>query len=99
MRYLYKNLKGHAKGRGIEFTLTFEQWTAFCEETRYHERVGTAAGAATIDRIEDKHGYHHWNIRVLTHEHNSRRDFVPYFRQLRERHETLQRAAEKYGHA
>lgn len=78
MRYLLKNLRGHAKARGITFTITYEQWVEFCLKTGYHETVGTDPNSATVDRIDSRFGYHEWNIRVLTHGENSeRRDALP----------------------
>lgn len=73
MRYLLKNLRGHAKQRGISFTITYEQWSAFCLKTGYHEAVGTAPCSATVDRIDSRFGYHADNIRVLSHAENSKR--------------------------
>lgn len=78
LRYLLKNLRGHAKARGITFTITYEQWVEFCLRTGYHQSVGTEAGSATVDRIDPRFGYHADNIRVLSHAENSaRQDALP----------------------
>jgi len=78
MRYLLKNLRNHAKARGITFTVTFDQWVEFCLKTGYHEAVGVEPGSATVDRIDPRFGYHADNIRVLTHAENSnRQDSLP----------------------
>lgn len=78
LRYLLKNLRGHAKERGITFTITYDEWVAFCLRTGYHETHGTEPESATIDRIDPRFGYHAWNIRLLTHAENSaRRDALP----------------------
>jgi hypothetical protein len=78
LRYLWKNLRGHAKARGITFTLTFEEWVTFCISTGYHLKVGPKAEAATVDRIDPRFGYHADNIRMLTHAENSaRQDALP----------------------
>jgi hypothetical protein len=78
MRYLLKNLRGHAKDRGITFTITYEQWVEFCLRTGYHQQVGTDPNSATVDRIDPRFGYHADNIRVRSHAFNSeRRDELP----------------------
>lgn len=79
MRYLWKNLKGHAKARGIEFTITFPQWEEFCRRTEYHIHHGRQANGLTVDRVDGAHGYHHWNIQVLTNSENAGKKYVPYF--------------------
>lgn len=92
MRYLWKNLKGHAKARGIEFTITLEQWEEFCLRTGYHLKHGREAGCLTVDRKDGIYGYHHWNIQVLTNSENAGKQYVPYFRQ---QSETERRIADK----
>lgn len=71
LRYLLKNLRGHAKERKIDFSLTFEQWVGFCHKTSYHLLVGQKADSATVDRRDPSQGYHIDNIRVRTHATNS----------------------------
>jgi hypothetical protein len=80
MRYLWKNLKSHAKARSKAFTITFEQWEAFCLRTRYHELVGNDAEGMTVDRDNPNRGYHADNIVMRTRSENCRRQFVPYFK-------------------
>ena len=78
LRYLFKNLKGHAKARGITFRLTYDEWVEFCTKTGYHETVGREANSSTVDRIDPRFGYHADNIRCLTHSENStRQDALP----------------------
>lgn len=73
MRYLLKSLRGHAKARGIDFALTYDQWVQFCQRTGYHLRVGQNPESATIDRIKSDRGYYANNIRVISHAVNSTR--------------------------
>jgi hypothetical protein len=78
LRYLLKNLRGHATARGITFTITYEQWVEFCLRTGYADKVGREPNSATVDRIDPRFGYHCDNIRVLTHAMNSeRQDALP----------------------
>lgn len=84
MRYLWKNLKSHAKARGIEFTITFPEWVEFCNRTGYHLHHGREANAMTVDREKGEHGYHAWNIQVLTNSENAGKKYVPYFRKQSE---------------
>lgn len=80
IRYLWHNLKHHAKDRGHDFTISYEWWEKFCERTQYHILKGREPNSLTVDRINETRGYHEGNVRVLRHECNFRRNFVPYFR-------------------
>lgn len=80
IRYLWHNLRHHAKDRGHAFTVSYEYWEKFCIRTDYHNLKGREPNALTVDRIDETKGYHEGNIRVLRHECNFRRNFVPYFR-------------------
>jgi hypothetical protein len=62
MRYSFKNLRNNAKRRGIAFTLTFAQFQQFCYLTDYMAGKGRSSESYSIDRIDNKHGYHWWNI-------------------------------------
>lgn len=74
-RYTFNALKQNAKRRKKEFTLTFEQFTEFCNQTGYLVQKGQAPGNYTIDRIDHTQGYTITNIRVLTHAENSRKGY------------------------
>ena len=75
--YLYDTLRWHARCRRKVFTLTFEQFQAFCAKTGYAQRKGTEPESLTIDRIESARGYEADNIRVLTPAANSWRRDAP----------------------
>jgi len=75
--YLYDNLRTHARERGKDFTLTLEQFSAFCADTGYHLTKGRHDSASTVDRIRSDLGYEDGNIRVLTHRENSQRQDTP----------------------
>jgi hypothetical protein len=72
--YTLAKLRNNAKRRGKQFTITLEQFTAFCLK---HEDYLTAKGrnshCLSIDRIKSEYGYHIWNIRLLTVGANSAR--------------------------
>jgi len=78
IRYLYCNLKTHSKERGIGFSLTFQEFKTFCEETDYHNRKGRTPDAYTIDRLDPNGPYSRENIRILSHAENSERKDKPY---------------------
>lgn len=85
LKAAFKTLRNHAKERGKEFTLTFEQFSAFAVKTDYLKRKGKTSLSLQIDRIRNEHGYHIWNIQAITLRENTRKQFVPYFREYMER--------------
>lgn len=66
MRASYLNLKSNSKRRGKDFTLTYEEFTEFCRETKYIQGKGKSLDSYTIDRIDNDKGYTIDNIQVLT---------------------------------
>lgn len=82
LRYSYGNLKCRAKQRGHEFSLTFEHYKKFAEESGYAKLKGNHGMSLTIERIDDAKGYEVGNIKALTRSANSRRQYVPYWRKL-----------------
>lgn len=68
---MFRNLKSHAKARGIEFGLTFEQFKSFAIETDYIRRRGQKSTSFVIDRIDPGKGYVIDNIQVLTNSANT----------------------------
>ncbi len=68
----YHRLKQAAKTRRIPFSLTMEEWRAWCRQTGYaHNRTGERADLPSVDRKDDTQGYHIGNIQVLTVSQNS----------------------------
>jgi len=79
VKYSYNNLKGRAKQRGIEFTLTFEQFRRFCVKTKYIQNKGRTVDSYTIDRKDPRKGYTIRNIRILPlHLNAGRRKILDY---------------------
>lgn len=76
----FHNLRSHAKERGKDFSLTFEQFKAFAEKTDYMARRGKTSISFHIDRIFENRGYHADNIQCITLAQNNRKYYVPYFR-------------------
>lgn len=76
VKYAYNNLKGSAKRRGLEFTLTFEQFEEFAVRTEYIQNKGKKRDSYTIDRINPLKGYIIENIRILPLSVNSSRKKV-----------------------
>lgn len=74
----YFNLKAHAKARGIEFDLTFEQFNVFCIQTGYDKLKGKTKECLTVDRIENELGYTVSNIRAIIMQENSFKGTRPY---------------------
>lgn len=69
----YNNFKGNAKKRNKEFTITLKEFRRFCEKTGYIIKKGNRGQNATIDRRCNVHGYHLWNIQILTNRQNARK--------------------------
>jgi len=72
LRYIYHNLKGNAKRREKEFTLTFEEFSEFCRKTGYDKLRGKTALSLSIDRKDPCLGYSKGNIRAITLSDNSK---------------------------
>ena len=72
-RLSYTRLRGHAKARGKEFNLTFEQFTEFCIASNYLNCKGIKKESYHIDRIDENKGYTIDNIQLLTNIENVRK--------------------------
>lgn len=70
MMYAYSNLKGHAKARGKEFSLTFEEFSEFAIRVDYIANKGRSSTSYHVDRIREEEGYHVGNIQKLTNSEN-----------------------------
>lgn len=70
LTYAYQMLKGSAAKRGIAFSLTKEEFRAFCDESGYLETRGKRSRDMTVDRIDSIRGYEAGNIQTLTQREN-----------------------------
>lgn len=71
MRAHFDTLRTHARARGIEFSLTFQQFAQFASESSYLELTGPFRMCLTVDRIDNTKGYVAGNIQPLTRSANS----------------------------
>lgn len=67
----FNQFKGNATKRKKEFTITLEDFRKFCQRTGYLITKGKRGQNATIDRRCNVHGYHIWNIQLLTNSQNA----------------------------
>ena len=73
LAYLFNTLKGNAKRRKKEFSLTLEQFKKFCEDFGYMEGKGKNAFSMSIDRIRSEEGYNINNIQILSLSDNTKK--------------------------
>ena len=73
----YFQFKGNAKTRDKEFTVTLEEFRRFCDRHGYIVKKGQRGQRATIDRRCNLHGYHIWNMQILTMSQNSSKGAGP----------------------
>ena len=70
----YNNLKGNAKRRGKEFSLTFDEFLYFLKLNPDHMiKKGKGLKSLQIDRINNNEGYKLSNIRSITMKENLRK--------------------------
>lgn len=79
LKAAFHSLRGHAKERGKDFSLTFEQFHTFCLNTDYMKMRGRTTLSLHIDRKNNDEGYHAGNVQAITLIENNRKQFVPYF--------------------
>ena len=75
----YFTLRCNALRRGKAFTLTLEDFTAFCNQCNYMAGKGITSTSLTVDRIDEERGYSADNIQCLTNAQN-RKKFAAYMR-------------------
>lgn len=67
----YVNFKHNALRRHKDFTITLEEFRDFCERTGYIIEKGKRGRNCTIDRIDNRYGYHIWNIQIKSAKANT----------------------------
>jgi hypothetical protein len=79
MKAAYQNLRSNAKRRGKEFTITLQDFEAFCTRTQYITYKGKTKDSFSIDRPKNHLGYTPDNMEILTLQNNSlKRIYVDY---------------------
>lgn len=66
----FYRLKGKARQRGIEFTITLAYFTKFAVQCDYVLATGNGKKSLTVDRIDNLKGYVAGNIQPLTRDEN-----------------------------
>ena len=80
-RYFFDNLRHRAKERGHDFTLTVDDIIKLFREAGVSPGGNKHRFGASIDRIKGEHGYHSWNVQVLTLSENSRKEYCDYWKE------------------
>lgn len=62
-----------ARARNIENSVTLEEFRKFCIDNDYIVKKGRRGQNATIDRRCNIHGYHIWNMTILSNRANARK--------------------------
>lgn len=75
-RVTYRHLKYSAKVRNKPFTITYEYFEQWCNETGYLAIKGRGAGFYTVDRIKQELGYEPGNLQVKEHTQNIRKYYI-----------------------
>jgi len=71
----YTQFKTNAANRGFigieRFSVTLQEFREFCQRNAYIVKKGRRGQNATIDRRCNVHGYHIWNMQILTNRQNA----------------------------
>lgn len=76
MRRLFRNLKAHAKRRGKEFLLEFDEFASLALSSGYLLMAGREKHCLHVDRIDARRGYEKGNIRIISSGENSRKAYI-----------------------
>lgn len=82
IKYAFIKLRYRAKERGHEFTITIFDYACLWFG-HYGSEKGKSSESLSLDRIDNSKGYVCGNLRVTTLAFNSRRQWVPYFQNLK----------------
>ena len=69
----YNQFCSKAAARGIENTITLDEFRKFCSRTGYIVNKGYRGQIATLDRMCNAHGYHIWNTQLISNRANARK--------------------------
>jgi hypothetical protein len=77
----FLDLKNRARQRGHAFTISFEYYyKTVWLDSGYAEKHGKTKECLSVDRADNAKGYVEGNLQVMTVSENSRKKFVPYFK-------------------
>ena len=87
-RAAFRQIKDRAARKGLEFSLSFEDFEEFVKGTGYMVQKGVKPGCLHVDRIDNRVGYVLGNLQILTASENCRKgayeglrccedDFIP----------------------
>lgn len=91
VNYHFAKLRNRAKERGHKFTLTKEKFAELWNGG-LAKNHGKTAFSLCVDRIDPAGGYRDDNVRLLTLSENSRRQFVPFFKNKAAEEEAIRQA-------
>lgn len=74
--FAYRKLKSNAKLRGKTFTITIDDFRAFCQKLPYMVGKGRTKDSYHIDRIDNSKGYEPGNLQLLTNAENRRKQLM-----------------------
>ena len=66
LKRAYQAAKDNAKTRGIEFFMTFEEWTSIWERSGYLKKRGRGRGQYVMARFGDTGAYAIGNVKIIT---------------------------------
>jgi len=69
----YSNFKSKAKQRSKDFTITLPEFRQFCIDNDYIITKGMRGRRCTVDRLDNRFGYHIWNIGIKSNLANIRK--------------------------
>src|SRR5258706_1578724 len=71
-RKKYRDHKADAKRRGIQFLLSFDGWMKIWLDSGHWNKRGRGRGKYHMARFGDKGPYAIGNVKIITHEENSK---------------------------
>jgi hypothetical protein len=93
LHFRYRQQRANARGRGIRWRLTFEEWLRIWEQSGHLNERGCRSGQYCMARYGDKGPYVAWNVKIITHSSNvSEGD--PAYRRLGHTLESYRKQAE-----
>lgn len=93
--YAFSNLRNRAKQRGHVFKLTYAEYRGFWLSNGFDEKHGKEGFCLSIDRIKGDKGYVIGNVQAITLSLNSRKEYVPFFKNKKDEEAAVKLAERK----